>query len=318
MKVSVLLLSFNQADLIAAAIEGVINQKTNFSFELLISDDCSSDHSRSIIEDYHKRFPHVIKPFFQQENLGPKNNDYFLFQKSQGEYLCYCEADDFWCNENKLQMQVEFLDGHPDYGLVHGDVNFHFSDSGKTIEAFNKTNQVKIKSGDIYNELLLGNHYIKTMTVCFRKKILMDHYFTDDYIRSSNWMMIDLSQWLCIASCSKIQYLEHVLATYRLGTESMSRSKSPLKMHLFHLDIFDVRFHFMRKYQLHSQATMSLVNQMYVNMLVGDAYKLSDWRKLRIALQFCRDNKVILKPKMVVKIILLFVKVFILRNQAHQ
>ncbi|MEY4703413.1 MAG: hypothetical protein RIR96_1310 [Bacteroidota bacterium] len=317
MKVSVLLLSFNQADLIAAAIEGVINQKTNFSFELLISDDCSSDHSRSIIEDYHKRFPHVIKPFFQQENLGPKNNDYFLFQKSQGEYLCYCEADDFWCNENKLQMQVEFLDGHPDYGLVHGDVNFLFSDSGKFIQSYNKTNNIEVKSGDIYNELLLGNHYIKTMTVCYRKKIMADHYFTDDYIRNSNWMMIDLSQWLCIASCSKIHYLKEVLATYRLRSESMSRSKSSLKMHHFHLDIFDIRFHFMQKYQKHSEATLARVNEMYVNMLVGDAYKLSDWKIIKKAIQFARVKKVILKPKILIKLILLSVQVVFLGSK-HQ
>jgi glycosyltransferase involved in cell wall biosynthesis len=316
MKVSILLLSYNQVDFIAKAIEGVVCQKTTFPFELLISDDCSTDGTREIIEQYHVKYPNIVVPYFQQVNLGPKNNDYFLFQQSKGDYICYCEADDFWCDEEKLQKQVTFLDANPDFGLVHGDVNFFYVESQEHIRSYNSTNRIQIDSGDVYEKVMIGNHYIKTMTVCYRKSLLLQHYFTDDYIMQSNWMMVDLSQWLCLASCSKIQYMDDVMATYCLRTESMSRSRSAVKMHQFHMDVFDIRFHFIKKYGCLPE-TANTVNKMFVKTLIGDAYKLNSRVLLNKAIKFAQEKGIEFRFKDRLKIVFISAMTLIQSSRYH-
>jgi glycosyltransferase involved in cell wall biosynthesis len=311
MKVSVLLLSYNQAEFVAKAIQSVVSQQTSFSFELLISDDCSTDGSREIILDFQNRYPQIIRSFFQEENLGPKNNDYFIFQQSKGEYICYCEADDFWCDDLKLQKQVSFLEANPDYGLVHGDANYLYLDTNKYIASYNKSESIQVASGEIYEKVMLGNHYIKTMTACFRKDLINRYYFTDDYITGSNWMMVDLSLWLCISYHSKIKYFEDTFSTYCLREESMSRSKSPRKLHHFHLDIFDIRFHFIRKYGclLESQ---NAINLGYIKMLIGDAFQLNDLSILKKSIQFIRLKGVFIGAKNWMLIFLVFCKSLVL------
>lgn len=115
--VSVLTPCYNHGKYIRKCIESIVNQKTNFKFELLIHDDASTDDSAKIIREYEEKYPDIVKPVYQTENQyskGVKITPTYLVPRAKGKYFAFCEGDDYWTDENKLQKQVDALESHPD------------------------------------------------------------------------------------------------------------------------------------------------------------------------------------------------------------
>ena len=119
-KVTVVLSTYNQAPYIAQAIESILMQKTNFVYEILASDDASSDGTREIILDYEKKYPSLISHYFTTENIGDcrKFTNCLDAGLLHGEYLAHLEGDDYWLREDRLQILADFLDSHPTYSRV--------------------------------------------------------------------------------------------------------------------------------------------------------------------------------------------------------
>ena len=115
--VSVFMITYNHEKFIAQAIEGVLMQKTNFPFELIIGEDCSTDRTREIVVDYAQRFPEIIKPILHEKNVGMKSNMNTCMQACSGKYTAICEGDDYWIDSLKLQKQVGFLEAHSDFSM---------------------------------------------------------------------------------------------------------------------------------------------------------------------------------------------------------
>lgn len=121
--VSVCCLAFNHEKYLRQCIEGFVKQKTTFQFEVLIHDDASTDRTADIIREYQKKYPEIIKPIFQEENQHNKGKRLpdiyreFIYPIVRGKYIAYCEGDDFWEDENKLQLQFEVMESHPECNL---------------------------------------------------------------------------------------------------------------------------------------------------------------------------------------------------------
>lgn len=111
--VSVAMIAYNQEEYIAQAIESVLMQKVNFSYEILIGDDASSDGTAQILDKYQNRYPNLIKVYHRKHNMGMCKNSYDIFYRCRGKYIAKLEGDDYWIYESKLQRQVEFLEAHP-------------------------------------------------------------------------------------------------------------------------------------------------------------------------------------------------------------
>lgn len=117
-KISVIMLTYNHAPYLKEAIEGVLMQKTDFSFELIICNDNSPDSSHEIIQEFAEKYPEIIKYYHHQKNIGFVENQRFAFQKTTGKYIAYCEGDDYWTDANKLQFQHDFLEENPDFVMT--------------------------------------------------------------------------------------------------------------------------------------------------------------------------------------------------------
>lgn len=116
-KVSVLCLAYNHEKYIRKCLDGFVMQKTNFKFEVLINDDASTDNTAQIIREYEEKYPNIIKPIYQTENQYSKHVGIIrniLLPKTEGKYIAFCEGDDYWCDENKLQLQYDIMEGNPD------------------------------------------------------------------------------------------------------------------------------------------------------------------------------------------------------------
>ena len=119
--VSICCITYNHEPYIRDCLEGFVMQQTSFPFEVLIHDDASTDHTADIIREYEAKYPDIIKPIYQTENQYSKKigsiNATFNYPRAQGKYIALCEGDDFWNDENKLQIQYDFMEAHPDYSM---------------------------------------------------------------------------------------------------------------------------------------------------------------------------------------------------------
>jgi hypothetical protein len=117
MKLSVAMITYNQERFIAQAIESVLAQKTDFEYEIVVGEDCSTDNTRAILTDLSRRYPGRIVPLLRERNLGGPRNFHGTLAACRGQYLALLEGDDYWICESKLQKQVDFLDRHPDWAI---------------------------------------------------------------------------------------------------------------------------------------------------------------------------------------------------------
>lgn len=118
--VSVIVLTYNHKAYISQALDSILMQETDFSYEILIGDDASSDGTSGIVQKYARTYPQVIQAFIRKQNLGATRNLYDLLERARGKYIASCEGDDFWSDPQKLQVQVDFLENSSEYfGCTH-------------------------------------------------------------------------------------------------------------------------------------------------------------------------------------------------------
>ena len=117
--VSVLMITFNHEQFIAQAIDSVLMQQTDFEYEIIIGEDCSTDRTREIVIEYAERNPEKIRPLLHDHNLGLMGRYNFVaaYKMCHGKYIALLEGDDYWTDPHKLQKQVVFLENHPECSL---------------------------------------------------------------------------------------------------------------------------------------------------------------------------------------------------------
>lgn len=129
--VTVVCNTFNHEKYVKRALEGFLIQQTTFPFEIVIQDDASTDRTAEIIRRYEKRYPHIIRPIYETENLYSKHDGSWqrsLLSHLRGEYLAFCEGDDYWTDPKKLQDQVDVMEAHPEYTICFNRVQFVHED----------------------------------------------------------------------------------------------------------------------------------------------------------------------------------------------
>lgn len=118
MDISILIVTYNHERFIAQALESILVQETQYDYEVIIGEDCSTDSTREIIKQYEHRFQGRLKPVYREKNVGAVRNFLDCLQRCKGRYIAYLEADDAWLAKEKLQRQVSFLEKHPDFSAV--------------------------------------------------------------------------------------------------------------------------------------------------------------------------------------------------------
>lgn len=218
--------AYNQEAFIAQTLDGFLAQETNFPFEILINDDASTDGTPHIIAQYVERYPEIIRPFYHgvnQYQLG-KPCVPALFKEARGRYIAYCEADDYWTDPRKLQIQVDFLESHPDYSMTYHDAISFDSNGERGIQL-----QGELRRDASAIELQKAR-LISTLTVCFRNVF---HEMPPELLLAP---LNDLCWWSLLGAFGKGKFLAQIKpAMYRLhpgGIFSMRSHKRKLHMSL--------------------------------------------------------------------------------------
>lgn len=119
---------YNQEKYISRCLDSLLAQLVNFNVEILVHDDCSKDNSKTIIESYCKKYPNVIKPIFESENIYSKTGNFLeiardLCERSVGKYIAICEGDDYWTDSLKLFLQMSVLENYKNCSFCVHRVN---------------------------------------------------------------------------------------------------------------------------------------------------------------------------------------------------
>ena len=204
MLLSVCIITYNQEKYIANAIESIIQQTTDFDFEIVIGEDFSSDKTRTICQDYLDKYPKKIRLLKSEKNLGVIPNFIRTLNECTGKYIAICEGDDYWTNPLKLKIQVDFLERNLEYSLCfHNALIKHQGIRGKD-KLFCEKNICETTT--IYD--VIKSWYIPTASMVFRNESLklpvwFKHIYNGDYALQ-----------LLLASEGKIRYIDEVMSIY--------------------------------------------------------------------------------------------------------
>lgn len=231
--VSVVVLTYNQEQYIAQALESILNQERNFPIEILVNDDCSTDKTAEIVKHYQQKYPDVIKAYLQPVNSGAMKSYYNMLKLCRGKYFMNLAGDDYWL-PGKMKLQFEYMENNPEVGMCFGIVKV--LKNGKFITNWGT------KAGENFNELLLA-YQVPPLTVCVRKLVL-DTYIKLIQPEKRDWKMEDLPMALWFSKYSKVHFLNQDLGVYRIQTGSISHPQRINERLAFYDSVMDVLLFF--------------------------------------------------------------------------
>lgn len=198
--------AYNHEKYIAQAIEGVINQKANFKYRLIIGEDCSQDLTRTIVESYLNKYPEKIKVLFHGKNLGAYENSKILFAECNAKYIALCDGDDYWTDPLKLQKQVDFLEANGDFNACFHNVKILESDGKDVNYTYQNDHKTEIGLRDLAN-----GDYMHTCSLLFRNLPNFFYPFLNGLVPMDD----DSIGYCLLLDGKKARYEEDVMAVYR-------------------------------------------------------------------------------------------------------
>lgn len=284
---SVRCITYNHEPYIAQALDGFLMQKTDFPFEVIVHDDASTDRTADIIREYEKKFPKIVKPIYEVENQYSKGDGSLgkiMNDACKGKYIAFCEGDDYWIDENKLQMQVDFLEKNPDYGLCYTNFNMLYQDTGKIVNnLFECGLKNYIPEYRTIGDWILNKGYVAPMTWVLKRELYDDY----DSLHSCDGTFVFFAHAF---SKYKVKCFKKITtAVYRVLPESASHSNDLKKVYARNVNIFEVQKKMIKKYNI-SECILKKVYVDSIDCVLKIAIELNDDRIIEDYLDFLRKN----------------------------
>jgi glycosyltransferase involved in cell wall biosynthesis len=223
--------TYNHEKHIAQAIEGVLMQRTNFRYRLIIGEDCSTDRTREIVVGYAERNPDKIEAVLHPKNVGAHANSKVLFGKCTAKYIALCDGDDYWTDPGKLQTQVDFLESNSDFAsCYHNVLEDHEQDPSKS-SLFCPPDQPAVC---LTTDLLSKGNVIPTCSNVYRRKLVPMMPVWVQKLGMGDWPLnIMLSQ------LGQIKYFNRVMGVYRVHSSGMWSTGTAIEKELSVLQAYD-------------------------------------------------------------------------------
>ncbi len=217
MRVTALVVTYNHRPFIAAALHSALAQRTGFDYEILVSEDCSTDGTREVVLDVQRRHPDLVRLILSERNLRTNETVARGIRAARGEYIALLDGDDAWTSDDKLRKQVAFLDAHPDCAMCfHNAQVVH--ENGREPWLWNKPGQKRLSS---MRDLWHGN-FIATASAMIRRSALPE--IPDWY--DTLFPITDWPLYLLAAEHGTIGYIDETMCIYRYHSGGLYSSKS--------------------------------------------------------------------------------------------
>lgn len=208
--VSVLLVTYNHENFIAAAIQSVLGQHTSRSFELIISEDASTDGTRKIVENF-ARMDDRVRTLFSASNLKSNEPVMRALDAARGRYVCLLDGDDYWLVTDKIERQARLLDENPDItGCFHNALVLVGDASKPTDARWTASSQSQRTT---FGELWEGNPFATCAGMLRRSSIAQ---VGDWYVESRPKLFTDWPLYLLAAEQGDLLFIDEPVGAYRL------------------------------------------------------------------------------------------------------
>lgn len=209
--ISVCCLAYNHEQYIRQALDGILMQKTEFPFEVIIHDDASTDHTAGIIREYEEKYPDIIKPIYQEKNQYSQGINIlkeWLFPRANGKYIAWLECDDFWTDPYKLQRQVSYMETHPECSGTFHAANWLVD------EKIVRNDRHFDRECDVTPQqvILGGGEYCASASLCFRTPYALDYPHFREIANVGDYPL-----QILLALRGKFHYFPQIMSSYRLG-----------------------------------------------------------------------------------------------------
>lgn len=211
--VSVMCSTYNQIKYIRTCLDSLVSQKTNFKYEIIVKDDASTDGQQEILKEYYEKYPDKIRLLLLEENHFQQGKGMVAFEKAfnmtHGKYIAICEGDDFWVDNDKLQIQVDFMEQHPDYSLCGHSAYYANEDGSLRKDKFFRLSDT---SREVSIEEILTNWTMATNSLLYRKDVRKNVIipFKGKCINGDYALMVYL------ALQGKVYYFDKFMSAYRV------------------------------------------------------------------------------------------------------
>lgn len=300
MKVSIAMVTYNHEQFISKALDSVLMQQTNFDYEIVIGEDCSSDGTRAIVIDYQKRFPDKFRLLLNEQNIGMHKNGAQTVQACKGEYVAMLEGDDYWISPDKLQKQVDFLERHPECVICFHNAEVVYQDGSHETELYCHPRQKKISTAV---DLLVQGNFMPTCSKMYRAALLGNVPEWVSSLKMGDWP-IDI----LISQHGKIGYINEIMGVYVIHKGGVwyeirknweENSKANIEMYEKMYDALPYNYRGLVKHILHERCVDNAEQyeslgelekgRKYALKAFADHFVISK-RMLKILLKICAPN----------------------------
>lgn len=268
--VSVCMVCFNQEKYIKQAVDAVLNQKTNFGYEVFVSDDASTDGTAQILRDNYKDDSRV-KLILRKENARGKNG-YSIRQKARGKYICLCEGDDYWVGTDVLQCFVDWLESNPEYvGIAGRRINLSERTGRKSVNYKKSECGCRLTLNDFMDGKLFDLH------AC-----LFRNFYQDGKYDYRTWKMHryvgDLTNSIYVLLHGDIYRSDKIIGVYRCdrfkGTSSYNAVRTAKDIYIDHMDLVH---NLEKKLPAHLDYTQTKCR--YTTAYLNSLFSIAEWLK---------------------------------------
>ena len=226
-KVSVCVVTYNQENYIRQCLQSIVDQATDFDFEIIVGDDCSTDGTPSIVYEFLEKYPKIFKAIFHEKNMGGVKNYLDVHNLASGEYIAHMDGDDFWLS-GKLKAQIDFLQTNLKCTAVYSNAVV-VSKSEKFMGIFNNKIPEMFEIGYLLQKGNFLNNSSFVYRSAIRKKIFpLKENFIDYHVH------------LRCALHGNLGFINKVLVGYRRVSNGIASSSSGMVRNLYWQALADI------------------------------------------------------------------------------
>jgi glycosyltransferase involved in cell wall biosynthesis len=232
-KISVAVVTYNHEKYIAQCLDSILMQKGTFDIEVIIADDYSTDKTGQIVQDYQEKYPDKVVVLPTTANIGMARNAKRCLGACSGDYIVFCDGDDYMTDTYKLQKQLEFLESHPDYALCFNAVMLYFEDENRYAPHIG---QLLLQKDTLTTADLIENNCIGSACSCMHRASI---------VRKLPEEIFDnlLGDWMLNMACGrmgKIGFIRDWMSVYRIQSAGLWSGKSKVDQYRDLLTAIDI------------------------------------------------------------------------------
>lgn len=264
-KISVVVVTYNQEGTIGRTLDSILCQQCHLPFEIIIGEDCSTDHTRTVCQDYAQRYPDIIRLFCNKHNKGIIDNYFDCLLEAKGKYIADCAGDDFWTDPQKLEKEVTIMETHDQVSIVHTNWCYYDEDTQKTTPAPPHPFTEAITPGKEMLEAILTQTNMSVMHLCtslYRTDLFRKAYEEDtDLFRNKAYGCEDMQVAFTMARQGDVAYLPDVTLNYSIGHPSASAFTDEGRQFRFVRQVTSLSCHLAQKHGLWNTGFESFVGK---------------------------------------------------------